>query len=149
MILQITCRLKLQCQRSQNGIYVQFVVIFQILIVQAVEWDIAVWNVTIHIWRRAAWNILHDRRFCKIKSNLSSVLLDSQNITMFREIFFSTRLEKREWNVLFSLTVLHPLVMCTMYDFHNSTDTLKFWTEKRAINKTFLFFIRFWWKKFY
>ena len=27
-----------------------------------------------------------------------------------------------------------------MYDFHNSTDTLKFWTEKRAINKTFLFF---------
>ena len=33
----------------------------------------------------------------------------------------------------------------TMYDFHNSTDTLKFWTEKRAINKTFLFFIWFWW----
>ena len=33
----------------------------------------------------------------------------------------------------------------TMYDFHNSTDTLKFCTEKRAINKTFLFFIRFWW----
>ena len=30
----------------------------------------------------------------------------------------------------------------TMYDFHNSTDSLKFWTEKRAINKTFLFFIR-------
>ena len=29
----------------------------------------------------------------------------------------------------------------TMYDFHDSTDTLKFWTEKRAINKTFLFFI--------
>ena len=26
----------------------------------------------------------------------------------------------------------------TMYDFHDSTDTLKFWTEKRAINKTFL-----------
>ena len=22
-----------------------------------------------------------------------------------------------------------------MYDFHNSTDTLKFWTEKWAINK--------------
>jgi len=36
MILQITCRLKLQCQRSQNGIYAQFVVIFQILTVQAV-----------------------------------------------------------------------------------------------------------------
>ena len=34
---------------------------------------------------------------------------------------------------------------CTMYDFHNSTDTLKFWTEKRTINKTFLFFIWFWW----
>ena len=33
----------------------------------------------------------------------------------------------------------------TMYDFHNSTDALKFWTEKRAINKTFLFFIWFWW----
>ena len=33
----------------------------------------------------------------------------------------------------------------TMYDFHNSTDTLKFWTGKRAICKTFLFFIRFWW----
>ena len=32
-----------------------------------------------------------------------------------------------------------------MYDFHNSTDTLKFWTEKWAINKTFLFFIRLWW----
>ena len=27
----------------------------------------------------------------------------------------------------------------TMYDFHDSTDTLKFWTEKRAINKTFFF----------
>ena len=33
-----------------------------------------------------------------------------------------------------------------MYDVHNSTDTFKFWTEKQAINKTFLFFIRFWWK---
>ena len=31
----------------------------------------------------------------------------------------------------------------TMYDFHNSTDTLKFGTEKQAINKTFLFFLRF------
>ena len=31
----------------------------------------------------------------------------------------------------------------TMYDFHDSTDTLKFCTEKWAINKTFLFFIRF------
>ena len=28
-----------------------------------------------------------------------------------------------------------------MYDFHNSTDTLKFWTEKWAINnKTFFVF---------
>ena len=25
-----------------------------------------------------------------------------------------------------------------MYNFHDSSDTLKFWTEKRAINKTFL-----------
>ena len=33
----------------------------------------------------------------------------------------------------------------TMYDFHNSTDTLKFWSETQAINKTFLFFIWFWW----
>ena len=36
MIPQITCQLKLQCQRSQNGIYAQFVVLFQILTVQAV-----------------------------------------------------------------------------------------------------------------
>ena len=28
----------------------------------------------------------------------------------------------------------------TMYDFHNSTDTLKFCTEKRANNKTFFCF---------
>ena len=28
----------------------------------------------------------------------------------------------------------------TMYDIHDSTDTLKFWTEKRAINKTFFVF---------
>ena len=27
-----------------------------------------------------------------------------------------------------------------MYDFHDSTDTLKFWTEKRAINKRFFVF---------
>ena len=27
-----------------------------------------------------------------------------------------------------------------MYDFHNSTDTLKFCTEKRAINKSFFVF---------
>ena len=32
---------------------------------------------------------------------------------------------------------------CAMYDFHDSTDTLKFWTQKRAINKTFLFSIDF------
>ena len=35
-----------------------------------------------------------------------------------------------------------------MYDFHDSTDTLKFWTEKRAINKVFLFssdFDETWW----
>ena len=30
-----------------------------------------------------------------------------------------------------------------MYDFHDSTDTLKFSTEKWAINKTFSFFIEF------
>ena len=30
--------------------------------------------------------------------------------------------------------------VCTMYDFHDSTDTLKFGTEKRAINKTFFVF---------
>ena len=36
-------------------------------------------------------------------------------------------------------------LLSTMYDFHNSTDTLKFWTEKWAINKTFLFFIQLWW----
>ena len=29
--------------------------------------------------------------------------------------------------------------------YRNFTDTLKFWTEKRAINKTFLFFNWFWW----
>ena len=28
----------------------------------------------------------------------------------------------------------------TMYDFHDSTDTLKFWTEKWAINNTFFVF---------
>ena len=27
-----------------------------------------------------------------------------------------------------------------MYDFRDSTDTLKFWTEKRAINETFFAF---------
>ena len=35
-----------------------------------------------------------------------------------------------------------------MYDFYDSTDTLKFWTEKRAINKTFCFssdFDETWW----
>ena len=39
----------------------------------------------------------------------------------------------------------------TMYDFHNSTDTLKFWTEKHDINKNLLFFIKIRWKtkKFY
>ena len=31
-------------------------------------------------------------------------------------------------------------IRCTMYNFYDSTDTLKFWTEKRTINKTFLFF---------
>ena len=31
----------------------------------------------------------------------------------------------------------------TMYNFQNSTDTLKYRTEKRAINKAFLFFIQF------
>ena len=29
----------------------------------------------------------------------------------------------------------------TMYDFHDSTDALKFWTEKWAINKTFFVFL--------
>ena len=36
----------------------------------------------------------------------------------------------------------------TMYDFHNSTDNLKFWTEKRAINNFFCFssdFDETWW----
>ena len=30
-------------------------------------------------------------------------------------------------------------VLRTMYDFHDSTDTLKFCTEKRAINRNFVF----------
>ena len=37
------------------------------------------------------------------------------------------------------------LTECTMYNFHDSTDTLKFWTEKWSTNKTFLFFIWFLW----
>ena len=32
-------------------------------------------------------------------------------------------------------------IIRTMYDFHDSTDTLKFLTEKQAINKTVLLFI--------
>ena len=44
-----------------------------------------------------------------------------------------------------NIDILLYILNGTMYDFHNATDTLKFWTEKRAINKTFLFFIRFWW----
>ena len=54
------------------------------------------------------------------------------------------------WIILTSQEPLNGLFRTsprsTMYDFHNSTDTLKFWTEKRAVNKTFLFFIWFWWK---
>ena len=29
----------------------------------------------------------------------------------------------------------------TIYDFHDSTYTLKFWTERQAINKTFVFYL--------
>ena len=42
-------------------------------------------------------------------------------------------------------SVMNNTSECTMYDFHDSTDTLKFWTEKRAINNKKLFFFRFWW----
>ena len=49
------------------------------------------------------------------------------------------------FNFLAYCAVLDRELIPTMYDFHNSTDNLKFWTEKRAINKTFLFFIWFWW----
>ena len=31
----------------------------------------------------------------------------------------------------------------TKYEFHDSIYILKFWTEKQAIKKTFLFFIQF------
>ena len=31
------------------------------------------------------------------------------------------------------------LYKCNKYDFHNSTDILKFWTEKHAINDFFVF----------
>ena len=41
--------------------------------------------------------------------------------------------------------LLSDYILCTMYNFHDSTDTLKFWTEKRAINRKILFFIWFWW----
>ena len=33
----------------------------------------------------------------------------------------------------------------TMYDFHDSTDTLKFWTEKQTINKKYIVFHLIWW----
>ena len=50
-------------------------------------------------------------------------------------------------NIYFFLHIIELYTVwsegCTMYDFHNSTDTLKFWTEKVAIKKTFLIFIRF------
>ena len=42
-------------------------------------------------------------------------------------------------------SILTDVVGHSMYDFHDSTDTLKFWTEKWAINKTYLFFICIWW----
>ena len=42
--------------------------------------------------------------------------------------------ELNKWNNLKNVGI------CTMYDFHDSTDTLKLWTEKRAINKTFFVF---------
>ena len=44
---------------------------------------------------------------------------------------------------LYENFILHALSI--MYDFHDSTDTLEFSTEKQAIDKTFLFLIRFWW----
>ena len=35
---------------------------------------------------------------------------------------------------------VHTITQRTTYDFHDSTDTSKFWTEKRVIIKTFFVF---------
>ena len=59
----------------------------------------------------------------------------------------STYKHTQSWNiyVLQNSNRIKTNMHDTMYDFQNSTDTLKFWTEKWTIKKTFLFFIWFWW----
>ena len=57
-----------------------------------------------------------------------------------------TWLPQRQKSTFFEKNFLSP-GSATMYDFHNSTDTLKFWTEKQAINKSFYLydFGETWW----
>ena len=76
----------------------------------------------------------------KLWKNVWSTLKNMESLMMGKNI-----LELSLVHMSYITKSFLDLSMGSMYDFHDSTDNLKFWTEKRAINKTFLFFICFWW----
>ena len=123
-------------------------------------------------WRRENWTIVICSFFGFLAKNVrhspwrsssihayfkSSQIKDSCShfVNARRFCTFSTRcggfpswlgiFERSHWIPFKICSYCKYLYIITMYDFHNSTDTLKFWTEKRAINKTILLFIIFWW----
>ena len=68
--------------------------------------------------------------FCRGQHKIRS---DEVHGTNFKSaLFLKSFLIFKAW--ICFLIAVQCLLYATMYDLHNSTDTLKFWTEKRAIN---------------
>ena len=68
---------------------------------------------------------------------MTSSILTSSKVLVLQ----FTQWAKTRKKIQFQKCVCSGCTNSTMYDFHNSTDTLKFWTEKWAINKTFSFIL--------
>ena len=115
---------------------------------------LSMWENELVVHQKMIWQAYYDKKKKDLPTVQKTAMLAFSNEPIFiYTLQFS--IHSRWQNFLINTLLFHNCCWVqikgevrdgpTMYDFHNSTDTLKFWTEKWTINKTFLFFIWFWW----
>ena len=80
---------------------------------------------------RSPWQCTYSNCFSLMDMKAKGKLFAVKSNDIKTETYYSWRVG--------TLVLCHTKYGCTMYDFHNSTDTLKFWTENGLLKNFFVF----------
>ena len=102
------------------------------------SWNLMQRKIDWKFWWIISLSIETTTLFMHLSFSYVNCLILSMSLVKFISWIFSSMV-----NLLHMVSIIYVVMdwahEITMYDFHNSTDTLKFWTEKQAINMFFVF----------